>query len=325
MALTKVLLVGVGLAGALTARAVTLPRTATIPLPNVAGRIDHLALDATGKRLFVAALGNNTVEVVDLRHSRIVHTIAGLAEPQGLFFVAEHDRLYVANGGDGTLRTFDGTTFAAGPVIRFEGDADNVRYDDKSKLLYVGYGGGAIGVIDTSSEQVLATIALPGHPESVQLERNGERLFVNVPQSRALAVINRKTRTVTGNWSLGSASSNFPMALDERSHRVFVGCRSPARLLVIDAGSGWEVAALDLHADCDDVFFDATRHRIYASCGAGYLDVFQQETPDQYRLQAAVETAPKARTCFFDGSRVYVAVPRSSDRQAEIQVFDTTQ
>jgi DNA-binding beta-propeller fold protein YncE len=308
-------------AAVITAHAETLTLTRTIPLPKVEGRIDHFSLDAEDSRLFVAALGNNTVEVVDLKAGKVVHSVGGLAEPQGVFYVHEFNRLYVANGGDGALRVFDGTTFASVTVIKFEDDADNVRYDPTAKLIYVGYGSGALGIVDAAKNIVVGNIPLEGHPESFQLEQNGTRVFINVPGAHTITVADRATKKATGQWSLGMVAANFPMALDDADHRAFVCSRTPARLLVYDTRSGSQLAKLDLHGDCDDVFYDAKRHQIYASCGQGFIDVFAQTDADHYILKEAVATTAKARTCYFDGEQIYLAVPRREEQPAEIRCY----
>jgi len=163
-------------AGPLAAASLTLERT--IPLPGVEGRIDHFSLDTAGHRLFVAALGNNTVEVVNLTEGKVIRSITGLVEPQGIFFLADVNRLFVANGGDGAVRVFDGTTFAAMAAVKFGDDADNLRYDAAAKRLYVGYGSGALGAIDVTRNTIVADVPLKAHPESFQLEKNGSRAFV---------------------------------------------------------------------------------------------------------------------------------------------------
>jgi YVTN family beta-propeller protein len=304
-----------------TAQAQTLKLARTILVAGIEGRIDHFSIDAEGGRLFMAALGNNTVEVVDVKAGKVIHSIQGLSEPQGVCYVAEFKRLYVANGGDGAVRAFDGNTYAPGAVIKFDDDADNLRYDAVARLLYVGYGGGALGIIDVTKDVVVGSIALAGHPESFQLEKSGPRVFVNVPRAHTITVADRNTKELIAQWSLGLVAANFPMALDETNHRVFVCSRTPARLLVYDMTSGKELAKLELHGDCDDVFYDAKQHQIYATCGQGFIDVFAQTDADHYALKEAVPTIAKARTCYFDGQQLYLAVPRRGDQSAEIRCF----
>jgi DNA-binding beta-propeller fold protein YncE len=301
----------------------TLKLVRTIPLPGVSGRIDHMTADTQGKRLFMAALGNDTVEVLDVENAQRLQTIGGCSEPQGLVFLPKQNRLFVANGGSDDLRIYDGEKFQLLKTTGSLGDADNVRFDAINNRVYVGYGSGALGVFDTNCVQV-AHIPLGGHPESFQLEQNGSRIFVNVPGDRSIAVIDRVLQKVVAKWRLEEAHSNFPMALDEVNHRLFIGCRSPARLLVLDTTSGKTVAQVEISGDTDDVFYDAKRQRIYVSCGEGFLDVIQRRAEgDRYERIAHEPTRGGARTSFFSPEldRLYLAVPKSWGEDAEIRVF----
>jgi DNA-binding beta-propeller fold protein YncE len=295
----------------------------TVPLPGVEGRIDHLAIDVKGERLFVAALGNDTVEVIDLRTGTRIHSIAGLHEPQGVSCAAQVNRLFVANGRSGTVDVFDGTTFNAISSVELSDDADNVRYDSADQRLYVGYGNGALGIIDAEHTQRVGDIALAGHPESFQLEIAGPRIFVNVPSARHIAVVDRHERRVVATWPLSQAQGNFPMALDEAHQRLLVGVRQPARLIVFDTGSGKPVSDIAIVGDADDLFYDAARRRIYVSGGQGVIDVIGQQGPDRYTILTQVPTAPGARTSLFvpELHRLYVALPHRRSEPAEIRAF----
>jgi len=234
----------------------------TIPLPGVEGRIDHMAVDAGHQRLFVAALGNNTLEVVDLSAGARVHTITGLHEPQGIVYVSDRNRIYVANGEDGKLKVFDGTSFALIRTVDYSGDADNVRYDAGAKQIYVGYAAGALGVVDETTGNKAGDIPLDGHPESFQLEPAGTRIFVNVPNAGQVAVVDRRTHSVTLKWPLPGNQANFPMALDEAHRRLFIGCRKPAHVAVFDTDSGKIAATFDCVGDTDDLFYDSALKRL---------------------------------------------------------------
>ena len=295
----------------------------TIPLPGVEGRIDHFSVDLDGARLFVAALANNTVEVVDLEAGQDIASIGGFSEPQGVAYVPGSDKLFVANGGDGTVDSFDGTTFDLLNVTPFADDADNLRYDAAADQLYVGYGRGALGILDATSEELVGDIPLAGHPESFQLERFGPRLFVNVPAAQRIQVVDREQGVVVDNWPV-PVGGNFPMALDEDNQRLFVAARSPAQLLVYDTSSGDLVAQLDCAGDADDVFYDALTGRIYVSGGAGFISVFQQDDADQYQLIVNIPTAAGARTSLFvpEFNRLYLAVPHLGAQAAEIWVYE---
>jgi len=295
---------------------------ATIPIADVAGRIDHLSIDLKGQRLFVAALGNNSLEVIDLKENKRVHTIGGLAEPQGIAYIPSTNRLFVANGKDGSVRAFDADSWKMLRSISYGDDADNLRYDASSGHVWVGYGGGALGEFDQDGTK-LADIKLDAHPESFQLEKNGSRIFVNLPKSRKIAVVDRKARSVSGSWGTGGPLSNFPMALDEQNHRVFVVTRLPARLIVLDTEQGKRIVSLPAIGDCDDAFYDERRHRIYAVGGEGGISVFGQRDADHYAELGRVKTVSGARTGLFspDLDKLYVAVRKHDSQSAEIRVY----
>src|SRR5437879_3404590 len=255
----------------------TLKLKQTIPLPGVEVRIDHFALDASGERLFVCALGNNTVEVLDLRKGERIRSITGLGAPQGIVYIPGLDRLFVANDKGGIFKIYDGKSFQTVGELNFKDDADNVRYEDTTKRIYVGFGSGGIAIVNAQDGKQIGSIKLSAHPEAFELEKNGKRIFVNVPNSRHVAVIDREKGEVVTTWKTDLAFGNFPMALDEANHRLFVGCRLPSKLVVLNTESGDIVAKIDISGDPDDVFYDSKRHRIYAICGAGKIDIIRSE------------------------------------------------
>jgi DNA-binding beta-propeller fold protein YncE len=285
----------------------------TIPLPGVEGRIDHMAVDAGRQRLFVAALGNNTVEVLDLKAGKRLQPLTGLREPQGI--ACTGNRLYVASAGDGTCNVFDAKSLRRVQTIELGNDADNVRYDSINNRIYVGYGSGAIAVLDAATGKRLANIPISGHPESFQLETAGRRIYVNVPTAHHIAVIERDA--VVATWPVEEAHANFPMALDEAGHRLFIVCRQPAMLLTFDTRTGRVVEKREVSGDCDDVFIAAQQHRLYASCGAGFLDVL----PLDGAGRTSIPTAGGARTSFWFADRLYLAVPHRGAQPAEIRVY----
>ena len=298
---------------------------ATIPIADVQGRIDHLSIDLKGQRLFVAALGNNSLEVIDLKENKRVHTIGGLAEPQGIAYIPATNRLFVANGKDGSVRAFDAASWKMLTTISYGDDADNIRFDAGSGHVWVGYGGGALGEFDQDGTK-LGDIKLDAHPESFQLEKNGSRIFVNLPNSRKIAVVDPKSRSVSGSWGTGGPLSNFPMALDEQNNRLFVVTRLPARLIVLETGRGKRLVSLPAIGDCDDVFYDQRRHRIYAIGGEGMISVFEQRDADHYAEMGRVKTVSGARTGYFspDLDKLYVAVRKHDSQSAEIRVYAPT-
>jgi DNA-binding beta-propeller fold protein YncE len=296
---------------------------ATIGMPDVHGRIDHLAIDPAGDRLFVAALGNDTLEVLDLSAGVRQRTIAGLHEPQGVLFLPERHELYVTNGGGGVCDVFDADTLARRHAIALGDDADNLRWDGGGAIVYVGEGSGALSLIDPSGAAVVGRIALPVHPESFQLERAGPRIFVNLPGARRIAVVDRERRAVVATWPLVEARANYPMALDEARRRLFVGLRQPARLDVYDIDAGTRIATVPIVGDVDDLFVDARNGRVYAIGGEGRVDILAAEG-GTYRRAAQIETRAGARTGLWvaESNRLYVALPRTGPHPAEVRVYD---
>lgn len=297
--------------------------THTIALPGVSGRFDHFACDVSGHRLVVAALGNDTAEVFDVAAFKRLRTIPNLSKPTGVLVLDDLNRVYIANGSDGSLRAFDGASYEPASRINEIDDADNARFDPAAKLIYVGFGDGALGVVDPTTNRLLHRIPLAAHPESFQLEAHGSRIFVNVPDAKQIAVVDRIKQTVIAKWPMTKWHSNFPMALDEAGHRLFVGCRSPARLVVFDTEKGEPVADLEIAGDADDVFFDVKRQRLYVSCGGGFLDVIQCREGGRYERIAQVATRDGARTSFFSPELdlLFLAVPARGGRDAELRVY----
>jgi DNA-binding beta-propeller fold protein YncE len=298
-----------------------------IPLPGVQGRLDHFTIDPKRKRVIFSGLGNNSVQVVDVFAGRMIHQIDGLAEPQGTLYLAEWDKLFVANSANGHVSVYDGAKFALLDTIDFgEGsDPDNLRYDAVAKRIYLGYGDGAIAVIDPATNKRLPTeYKFEGHPEGFQLETKGPRIFVNVADAKNVQVINRQTGKIT-TWALPPGhSANFPMVLDEANRRVFIGTRKPSRLTVLDMDSGKVVASLPAAGDMDDMFFDADRKRIYVAGGEGYLSVVQQVDADHYTDMGKFPTALGTRTgvWYAKRDRLYLAAPPSGVLGARLLVFE---
>jgi hypothetical protein len=297
-----------------------------IPLPGVEGRIDHFSADIGGNRIFIAALGNGTIEVVDVIKGQRTTEIKGLKEPQGVYYEPGNNRLYVASAGDGTLRIYDGTSLDLQTTLEFGDDADNVRYDENANQIWVGYGGGALGIVAASGAKAGNT-ALGSHPESFQLERGGSRAYVNVPKEGAVVVVDRMKRSVISKWGLDWTFANYPMSLDEGEKRLFVGCRMPARLVILDTLSGQVVAKIPIVGDTDDVFFDASRHLVYIIGGEGAVDLFRRRDPNHYEHIGRTTTATGARTGLFVSGldRLFVAVPHRGSQAAKLLVYQITE
>ena len=296
-------------------------------LPGVEGRFDHMAADVQGLRLFVAALGNNTVEVLSLKNGQRLKTLTGLRQPQGILYLPAANRLVVSCAADGTCKIFDGSTYALLHTAKFDLDADNMRYDPASGKVYVGYGEGALGVLDPVSGIVdtAETIPLASHPESFAIETLGRRIFVNVPEMQQIRVADRATDIAPIVRPLDEiASKNYPMALDEPHHRLFVGCRELACVLVMDTDRGIFVANLPCVPDADDIFYDELHRQIYVSGGAGYVTTIAQRDSNTYEELPRINTADGGRTSLYvpELGKLYVAIPKTDGRTAMIKVYE---
>jgi DNA-binding beta-propeller fold protein YncE len=279
-----------------------------IALPGVVGRIDHMAVDLARKRLLVAALGNGSLEIVDLAGTHRVKQIAGLHEPQGIAYAQKPDLVAVASAGDGTVRFYRGEDLAPAGSLALGSDADNVRIDPRTGNVIVGYGSGGLAIIDPEKRSKIGNIKLAAHPESFQLDATTGRVFVNVPDAGQIAVVDLAAAKQIARWTVPGLSANFPLALDGSGTTVAAVFRHPAKLVLLNPETGAATQQLDTCGDADDVFFDTKRRRIYVSCGAGAVDVFQDDAAG-YHPVARVETSSGARTSLFvpELDRLYIA------------------
>jgi len=304
----------------------------TIPLPDVDGRIDHFAIDLNGQRAFLAALAKNTIEVVDLKAGRVIKTLPGFAKPQGVRLVPEFDRLFVATGLDGALTTLDGSTLSVLRTAHVSLGADAIGYDPRTKYLYVGSGGGDanketgdLTVFSAETGEQIAALVTDAHAGGSVVENNGEHLFVLVPDKAQVLVLDRKTRAQVAKWTVPQIQKNVAVDLDEKGHRLFLGVRTPASIVVLDSTSGAVMASIPTVGTLDGLAYDRARRRIYTTGGEGFIDVTQQMDADHYERIARVPSGPNARTSLFvpEWHRLYVAVPRDKDRGAELRAYET--
>jgi DNA-binding beta-propeller fold protein YncE len=296
----------------------------TIPSKGKAGNLDHLALDAKHDRLFVANKANNTVDVFDLKEGKLLKQLPGQNGAQGVAYAADLDRLFVGLGTGGFLNAFDGDGYKLVKTVKFTDDADNVRYNEAAKLVYVAHAEKALGVVDAKTYEVKADVKLPSDAEAMQLEAGRPRLYVNCPDAKEVAVVDTDKNEVVAHYPVTKAAAFHPLALDEANHRLFVGCRKAPMVVVLDSETGKEVANVDIPGDIDDLYYDAKRKELFASCGEGYLAVIRQKDADHYEAAEKVATAKGARTCYYapDAGRLYLAVPRQEDKDGpEIRVY----
>lgn len=335
-AATVIVFVSLWLTGRAQGQEPALTAKGPIHLTKVEGRMDHLGVDVKGRRLFATAFDNHTLEVIDLHTGKQMHTIKDLDEPQGAYYDADNNHLYEANGGDGTVKIFDGTTFKLLQTVTLDLDADNVRYDSRGKHIVVGFGGekflagkvtrpgggGALAVLDLNGKKI-REIDMDAHPESFQLEKTGTRVFVNVPDHQEVEVADLVSGKLLARW-LVSCTTNFPMALDEVHHRLFVGCRMPAQLAIFNTETGKIIASPAIVEHTDDLFFDAARGRIYI-LGEGFIEDWLQKDPDHYERIKRDPTPADGRTGLFvpDLGELFETIPHHGAQDAEILIYAT--
>jgi len=290
---------------------------ARIDMPDVAGRIDHLAYDVVGRRVFVAELGNDSIDVVDVTGRRVIHRIGSLHEPQGIAWSPGLGRLYVASG-DGTVNAYSGADYSLVATVRLGNDADNLRLDEATNRLYAGYGEGAIAVLDAATLARQGEIGLKAHPESFQLAPDA-RLFVNVPGAQEVAVADRRLLRQIASWSGGDARANYPLALDVPNDRVLVVFRRPASITSYRMKDGKALGKAAACADADDLFVDERRQRTYVICGDGFVDVLDTALAREARYR----TASGARTGLYsrEADRLFVAVRALGEAPAAVWIL----
>ena len=295
---------------------------AKIPLGAVKGRIDHLAIDLARRRLFVAELGNDSVGVVDLAAGTVLRRISGLSEPQGVGYLPRLDLLFVANAKDGSMRIFRGADFSPAGRIDLMDDADNIRIAPDGSRVYVGYGNGGIAIIDPEHSRRVGDIRLKAHPESFRLDSETDRIYANLPNAEQIAVIDLAAGRQIGSWPIRGARGNFPMALDAAKGRVLVAARQPPRLIAYSAADGSVAFSAPICGDSDDLFLDEKRRRLYASCGEGVLEIYQESEAGYARL-ARLKTVFGARTALFvpELDRLFLAVRAREGEPAAIWAY----
>jgi len=278
-----------------------------VMLPGLEGELEHMAVDVKGERIFLAATTKNTIEVYTAQKLKHIATITGLRQPQDLIFVPETGNLLVTNAADGSLRTYDGKTLKLLDSKFVSGDAQRLAVSGGGKTAYVGWGVGTLAVFDMQTGRH-SDIKLKSPAESFQVGSAGNRIFVNLPGTDEISEIDRRSLIVYASWPVHPFHENGPMALDEANRRIFVVCRRPAKLLVLNMDDAAVMASLPTVGDAADVFYDRERKRIYVIGGEGMVDVIKQKGPDEYSTVSHTETLPGARTGLFvpEWNRIYV-------------------
>jgi DNA-binding beta-propeller fold protein YncE len=306
----------------------------TIVMPNVKGRLDHMDVDVKGQRLFVAGLEHGSMEIVDLHAGKWSRSVPGFLKPQGIVYVPTLNKVFVASGSDGMVRVFRGDNLELLDSIKLDPGPNRIIYDDRKNIIYVGYGGqdagkdyGEVGIIDAKTDKHVDDIRVAAKPAELLLDKSGRTLFVFVSIASKVQVIDTKSRKVIVTWPV-RGQRNGDGAFDERTHRLFLGTRTPPQMIAMDSNSGKEIAALPTVEGMDGVYFDEAHRRIYVSGGRdqalGSVFVYQQKGPDHYEKIAEIPTRPGAGTSFWSPelNRYYVAAPAHDQEDAAILAFE---
>jgi DNA-binding beta-propeller fold protein YncE len=322
-------LISLGSLFAYAQQSLPLTQLQAIPLPGVVGKFDHFAFDPAGKRLFVAATGNHSVEVIDLTAGKVEQSIAGLGKPHGLAWVASTGSLYVADGTLAQLRVYKGMPLALVGKLKLSDDADDMVYNEATHLLFVGHGGSdsanpaRIAVVDTTDLSLVTNIPVATHPEALEIDPQEQRIFVNIAENSEVAVMEGAGRGITDQWKLNGAADNVPLAFDAEHHTIYIACRKPATLIAVDAASGKEVSNISTGNGADDLFYDSALRRIYVIGGAGEVDVYHVDSRRALQPLGIIRTAAGAKTALFVPSQslLYVGVPGVDGHPAEIRIY----
>ena len=302
---------------------------------GVTGRFDHMAVDIKGDRLFLTAADHHSIQIFDLKSGKWIRSVTGLGKPAGIVYVPETNRVLFSDGA-GSYNVLDAATYTIVGTVKLMDDADSIGFDRDANIIYVINGGrdvkepfSRLTIVDTKNQTSLGEIKIDGdRVEAMALEKGGPRLFINVTALNKVAVIDRKTRQVIATWAVPDAKENVSMAFDEASHRLFIATRQPGRLIVLNSDTGKAVASLPAAGGVDDLAYDAARKRIYMSAGDGFVNVYQQKTPDTYEAFAQIPTRSGARNSRFvpEQNRLYVAIPAEKDgKPAEVRIYEVSE
>ncbi len=300
----------------------------TISLPGVTGKFDHFAYDPASNRLFAAATGNHTVEVIDVPAGKVLQEITGLRKPHGVAWVSEEKRLFVADGTLAALNVYEGTPFKLIASLPLSDDADDMAYDETTKLLYVGHGGssaevpGRVAVVDTVKLVIVDNLPMQAHPEALEIDPASHRIFVNVADAAEVAVIDGATHTINAHWPLTRAKDNVPLAFVPESHALLLGCRTPATALLLSTDDGKEMDSAPSSGGADDLFYDPVTHHAYLIAGSGAVDVFEVNA-GKIRSVGKIATASGAKTGLWVPTRreLFVGIPSAGSQPSQVQVF----
>jgi DNA-binding beta-propeller fold protein YncE len=295
---------------------------------GVAGPIGGVAIDDEKWRALVADPGGNRILTFDLKSHKTLPPIVGRGKghPTGLALKQAAHQLFVTCPATGTCEWLDSRSYARLATVPDFPGANRVGFEPDGANVYVAYPGGALGIFDTGFGRRLGQIPLDGTPEGFVLETRGSRIFAALPRIGMLQVVNRQSRYVEDTWRLRGVTGCRTVALDEKNHRLLVGCIQPPCVLVLNTANGKKLSSTSVPPDIGELIYDPEAKRAYAICGSGKVAVLRQDTPDRYRQEYVLNTGPGARTAAFSSRvrRLCVAGPPHAGRPARLHVFESS-
>lgn len=312
---------------------------ASIVMPDVpwGPYSDYLATDVAGGRVFATPQAAHAVAVFDAKASKLVTMVHGIGNPHGVFYSNRAKRLFVDDGEAGEVKVFDGNDFKLIKKIPVAAGANGSTFDPSTQLLYVNNGGrdagldySLVSVIDTTTSTKVADIRIDAlFLEASVIDPATHRLYLNLEDKNAVAIIDLNTRKVVGSWPITHSHHNMPMAFDADHQRLYIGCRDGdmhGSIAVVDLKSGAELNTLPIGGWVDSIYYDAKRQRIYSSSGTGHLETYQLLPDGKYQKLESMDTAVMAKTSVYSPEldRMYVSVPHLGSTLAKILVFKPT-
>jgi DNA-binding beta-propeller fold protein YncE len=316
-----------------------LVQTLLMPSVPIGPYADHVTVDADGHRLFATPQAAKAVVVLDINTGSVLHVISGVGNPHAILYRGDLKRIYVADGGDGSLKIYSSETYLLLNTIQLKAGTDNLAYDPATKYLYVTNGGEADGkdlsllsIIDTTAETKIGDIRIDADKlEQARIDSAASRLYVNAPLKNEIIVVDLKQQAQVDTWFLTKGKTNMSMALDSNQHRLYVGCRDTevrGSVVIVDTQTGKEVDAFPIGGWVDDTIYDAKRNRIYAVTGVGEVYTFQGNKQGGYKALDLTDTAILAKTGTYSPEldRLFVVVPRLgfASSKARILAFQPT-
>ena len=293
-----------------------------IPLAAVKGTFDLMTVDPKGQRLFLSAQDNHTLEIIDIAHRRLLHSIPNLNEPKWVVYRPEKNALYVATGGDGKVTEFNDRDYTIRHVFSFREKCNNLRFDTATGQLLVGVGKtfGALGIIDTKTNRIVGEVPLSDYPK--QFEIDGNLVYINIPSKHLIDIVDRTAKKVVTDWIFNEPGQNIAMALDKEHQRLFIASDS-GKLIVYSIQTGSPITTVDISKEADGLYYDEKRKNIYISAGEGFFDVIKQKDSDHYQNIAQITTLKGAATCLYSPALdlLFLPLPQTGTSRAAVEIF----